>query len=44
MISEDAKVVILAQLKEALDILVSENDYDAILYVVAMMKRVHNGD
>lgn len=40
--SEDAKTVVLAHLKHALDELVKANDYDAILYVVVLMRQVHD--
>lgn len=42
LMSEDAKTVVLAHLREAITELMKEGDYDAILYVVAMMKRVHD--
>jgi hypothetical protein len=41
-VSEDAKTILLHHLKAALDELVQANDYDAILYVVALMRRVHD--
>ena len=40
--SEDAKVVVLSHLRDALDELAKNHDYDGILFVVSMMKRVHN--
>lgn len=40
--SEDAKTVVLSHLKAAVDELMEVGDFDAILYVVALMRRVHD--
>jgi hypothetical protein len=41
-VSEDAKTVVLSHLKAAVHEIMEAGDYDAILYVVALMRRVHD--
>jgi len=41
-LSEDAKTVLLKALREALDELAEARDWDAILFVVTLMRRVHD--
>ena len=40
--SEDAKTVVLSHLKAAIHELMDAGDFDAILHVVALMRRVHD--
>jgi hypothetical protein len=43
-LTDDAKTVLLSHQRAALNELIDNGDYDAILYVAAQMKRVHDGD
>ena len=42
--SEDAKTVVLSHLRDAITELMKSSDYDAILAVIVMMKRIHDGE